>query len=281
MSNKSIYQFNQLFRRYFKTYLGLSISVFLFILYFQPFAITRFEFENTILFIAGFGIIIFITQVIVQIIFQTYLVRNVPDEEEKSMVNSLYYFTLLALSSIAFTFYIRYVGHTALTFNLVVRVVIICLSIPVTMHLRNKIAAIQGKNKVLLQENRSLHDRLNRYTDKYSNKIIELNSENESENIKVLVSELVFIKSADNYVEVGFLEGGEFKKKMIRNTLKNFEQQLKEFNHFIRTHRSSIVNMKYIAKLNKDFNTYWISLDDIKETIPVSRQYLMSVKQLL
>ena len=281
MSNRTVYHFNQLSRRYFKTYLGLSTSVFLFILYFQPFATNLFEFENKILFIAGFGFITFITQVLVQIMFQAYLVRSVPDVEENVLLNSLYYITLLALSTIAFTFYIRYVGHTPLSFNLVVRVVIICLSIPVTIHLKNKMTSLIGKNKILLQENRSIQDKVKHYSEIYSNKMIELNSDNESDNIKILASELVFIKSADNYVEVGFLEGGELKKKMIRNTLKNFEMQLKEINYFIRTHRSSIVNMKYIDKLNKNFNTYWISLDDIKETIPVSRQYLNSVKQLL
>jgi hypothetical protein len=71
MSNRILFHFINLSRRYFKTYLGLSISVFLFILYFQPFATNLFEFENKILYIAGFGIIIFIIQVIVQIIFQS------------------------------------------------------------------------------------------------------------------------------------------------------------------------------------------------------------------
>jgi DNA-binding LytR/AlgR family response regulator len=281
MPNETIYHFNNISKRYFKTYLGLSISVFLFILYFQPFTTNRFEFENKILYIAGFGIIIFIIQVIVQIIFQSILIRDENEREENSLLNALYYFSLLSLSTVAITFYIRYVGHTAVTFNLVVRVVILCLSIPVTIHLKNKLESIHGKYKNLLHENRLMEDKLKQFTGYYSNRFIELSSDNDSNNIKILLSELVFIKSADNYVEVGFLDGGEFKKKMIRNTLKNIEQQLKEFNNFIRTHRSSIVNMKYILKLNKNFNTYWLTLDETKETIPVSRQYLMAVKDLL
>ena len=95
-----------------------------------------------------------------------------------------------------------------------------------------------------------------------------------------MVADLVFVKSADNYVEIGFRDGGEIKKKMIRNTLKNVEKQLEEFNNFVRTHRSCIVNIQYIDKLHKNFNTYWLTLDETRETIPVSRQYLMSVKDL-
>jgi DNA-binding LytR/AlgR family response regulator len=216
-----------------------------------------------------------------KLFFKAYLIHNETDKEENSLLNALYYFSQLALSSVAITFYIRYVGQSAVTFNLVVRVVILCLSIPVTMHLKNKLETLHGKYKYLLHENRLMQDKLKHFTQNYSNRFIELNSDNDSNNIKILVSELVFIKSADNYVEVGFLEGGEFKKKMIRNTLKNIEQQLKEFNNFIRTHRSSIVNMKYIDKLNKNFSTYWLTLDETKETIPVSRQYLMAVRDLL
>lgn len=281
MSNNTINQFIALSKKYFRIYLGISISVFLFILFFQPFPSKNFEFENKQLFSAGFGLIVFIILVLVQIIFQRHLLRNEKDEEENSLLDSVYYFTQVALTSVAFVFYIRYVGRTDITFNIVVRAIIICLSAPVTIHLKNTLASMHGKHKILLQENRLMHENLKQFSENYANRFIELNSENESDNIRILVSEVIFIKSADNYVEVGFLEDGEFKRKMIRNTLKNLETQLKEFNNFVRTHRSSIVNMQYIDKLNKNFNTYWLTLDETKETIPVSRQYLMAVKDLL
>ena len=106
-------------------------------------------------------------------------------------------------------------------------------------------------------------------------------SDNDSDNFRIQVSEIVYVKSADNYVEIGYHDEGMVKRKMVRNTLRNVEQQLAEFNNFIRTHRTSLVNIQYIDKLNKNFNTYWLSLDKTKETIPVSRQYLLPVKELL
>lgn len=279
MSNNIINQFIALSKKYFKIYLGISISVFLFILFFQPFPTINFEFENKLLFIAGYGLIIFIIQVIVQIIFQRYLTHNETDGEYSSLLNSVYYFLQIALTSVAFVFYIRYMGNTSITFNIVLRVVIISLSVPVTIHLKNTLLSMRGKYKKLLEETRLIQDKLKQFSESYTNKFIELNSENESDNIRIQVSEIVFVKSADNYVEVGFREGGEVRKKMIRNTLKNIEKQLKEFNNFVRTHRSSIVNIQYIDKLNKNFNTYWLTLDETQETIPVSRQYLMAVKE--
>jgi len=250
-------------------------------LFFQPFPTQDFEFDNKQLFIAGFGVIVFITQVIIQIIFQKHLIRSESSEEENTILNSLYYFSMVVLSGTAFVFYIQYVGHTQITFNTVVRVIIICLSLPVTIHLKNSFALLHVKHKSLLQENRMMQDKLKHFSENYASRLIELNSENEADNLRILVSEVVFVKAADNYVEVGYMDGGEFKKKMIRNTLKNIESQLTEFNNFIRTHRSSIFNIQYISRLHKNFNAYWLTINNSSETIPVSRQYLLTVKDLL
>ena len=281
MSNNIIDQFVSLSKKYFKIYFWISISVFLFILFFQPFPSYKFESENKNLFIAGYGAIIFIVQILVQIVFQRHLLRNNTDGEYNPLLNSLFYFSQIALTSVAFVFYIRYVGNTGITFNIVLRVVVISLSAPVTIYLKDMLLSMHEKYKKLLEENRQMQDKIRQFSESYADKFIEFTSENEADNIRLQVSEIIFVKSADNYVEIGFRDGGEIRKKMVRNTLKNIEKQLREFNNFVRTHRSGIVNIQYIDKLNKNFNSYWLTLIDTKETIPVSRQYLMVVKDLL
>ncbi len=259
MSNITIDQFITLSKKYFKTYLGISISVFLFILFFQPFPTINFEFENKQLFIAGYGVIIFIVLVIVQIIFQRFLLLINIEDEYNSLLNSLYYFAQTALTSVAFVFYIRYVANSEITFNVVLRVVVISLSVPVTLYLKNTFWLMQLKYKKMFEENRLMQDKLRQFSENYGNKFIELDSENESDNIRIQVSEIIFVKSADNYVEVGFRDDGEFRKKLIRNTLRNIEKQFNKFNNFVRTHRSSIVNIQYIDKLNKNFNSLLVN----------------------
>ena len=281
MVENGINRFFAVSKQYFKTYIAISISVFLFILFFQPFPTVDFEFDNKQLYIAGYGLIFFIIQVVVQIIFQPHLLQNNTEREYHTILDSLYYFLLMALTSIAVVFYIRFVGNTSITFNLVLRVVVLSMSLPVVLFLKNSLSSMYVKNKKLLEENHLLQDKLQQFSESYSNRLIELNSENESDSLRILVSEIVFVRSADNYVEVGFRDDGEVQKKMIRNTLKNIESQLKEFNYFVRTHRSCIVNIEFIEKLNKNFNTYWLTLVDTNETIPVSRQYLLAVKELL
>ncbi len=274
-------QYINLTKKNFRTYLGIAISIFLFILFFQPFTVDKFEFENNMLFIAGFGMIVLLTLIISQILFHRILVKADKENLSDSIWVPLYFLFQIVTSSLAFVFYLRYVGQNSMTFNTVVKVVIICFSLPVTLFLRYRLSIDQLRIHELLRETRAMQDKLKQFSESYINKHIEIISENESDNFRIQVSEIVYIKSADNYVEVGYHEEGLVKKKMLRNTLRNIEHQLVDFNNFIRTHRTSLVNIQYIDKLNKNFNSYWLSLDKTKETIPVSRQYLMAVKELL
>ncbi len=280
-ANNKINQFIYLTKTLFRLYISIAISIFLFILFFQPFNADKFEFENKLLFLAGFGIIVLIFLIISQALFLPTLLKKEENSNSNSVHVSLYYFFQIAATSLAFVFYIRYVGQISITFNTVVRVVFICLSLPVTINLKFWINSSQIRFKKLLLETRLMQDKLKQFSESYTNKHIEIVSENESDNFRIQVSEIVYVKSADNYVEIGYHDEGAVKKKMVRNTLRNVEQQLVEFNNFIRTHRTSLVNIQYIDKLNKNFNTYWLSLDNTKESIPVSRQYLITVKDLL
>lgn len=281
VTNNKINQFIHLTQSYFRLHLGIAISIFLFILLFQPFEVDKFEFENKNLFLAGFGIIVLIFLISAQIIFQRIPLDNENENSDKPFYIPLYYFFLVVSTSLAFIFYLRYVGETSITYYIVVKVIYICLSLPVTMYLKFRINSYQFRLKKLLQESSPMQDKQKQNSDSYANMYIEIVSENESENFRIQVSEIVYAKSADNYVEIGYHDEGIVKKKMIRNTLRKVELQLGVFNNFIRTHRTCLVNIQYIEKLNKNFNTHWLSLDKTKETIPVSRQYLLAVKDLL
>lgn len=280
-TNKKIDQFILFAKSYYRTYLGIAISIFLFILFFQPFSTEKFQFENKLLFLAGFGIIVLIFLFISQAIFQHTLSKKDEENNSSTVYVPLYYLFQIVATSLAFVFYIGFVGQISVTISIVVRVVFICLSLPVTIHLKIAIDTYQKRLKKLLFNTRSMQDKLKQFSESYSNKHIEIISESESDNFRIQVSEIVFVKSADNYVEIGYHDAGTVKKRMLRNTLRNVEQQLSEFNNFIRTHRSSLVNIQYIEKLNKNFNSYWLSIDKTKETIPVSRQYLVAVKDLV
>ncbi len=63
------------------------------------------------------------------------------------------------------------------------------------------------------------------------------------------------------------------------NTLKNIETQLVNHKNFIRSHRTSIVNVLYVEGLAKTNNGYSLKMSCFDEEMPVSRQFLMQVKE--
>lgn len=261
--------------------LSISFSIFLFVLFFQPFPLDKFDFNNTLLFVAGLGTIVFLIMVLVRITFPWFFQNNHHSNYELVFPTYLKGFFILALCSVAFAFYLAYVGSVSITFYIMAKVVLICLAPPVVLGLYDSIRELKQQNESLIIEKKIIQKQVEKYEEDYLNKSIEFISENISENFSLLIAEVAFIKSADNYVEIVYKEGDNFKKKLIRNTLKNIEQQIKQYSNFIRCHRICIVNMHYIEKLNRSYSSHWLTIKGFNEQIPVSRQYLLKLKEAL
>jgi DNA-binding LytR/AlgR family response regulator len=261
--------------------LSISFGVFLFVLFFQPFTFEDFDFNNSLLFVAGLGTIVFIIMVIIRIVIPWIFRKD--NQETKVLVLPSYFnaFIILVLSSLAFEFYLRYVGMVHITFFITIKVILICLAVVIILSFYDLLDELKQQNELLIIEKRAIQKQIGKYEDELLNKSIEFISENNSENFSLLISEVAVIKSADNYVEIIFKEGNNFKKKLIRNTLRNIELQIKQYSNFIRCHRICIVNLHYIEKLTRNNNNHWLILKDYDEQIPVSRQYLLRLKEAL
>ena len=261
--------------------LSISFGVFLFVLFFQPFTFDGFDFNNRLLFVAGLGAIVFVIMVVIRIVIPWIFRKN--DQESKVLVLPSYFnaFIILVLSSIAFEFYLRYVGMVHITFFITIKVILVCLAMVLILNFYDLVDELKQQNELLIIEKRSIQRQIGKYEDDLLNKSIDFISENNSENFSVLISEVVVIKSADNYVEIIYKEGNNYKKKLIRNTLRNIELLLKPYSNFIRCHRICIVNLHYIEKLIRSNNNHWLIIKSYGEQIPVSRQYLLRLKEAL
>ncbi len=261
--------------------LSICFGVFLFVLFFQPFPISNFDFNDRLLFVAGLAGIVFLFIFLVRIV-SPWLIQNFgPGNYESIFPAYMNSFIMLALNSVAFAFYLHYVGFVSITFYIMFRVVSICLAVPVILQLHDTLKELRQQNESLIQEKKSIQKQVEKYEENYLNKSVSFVSENNTGDLTLLIADLVLIKSADNYVEIIYKEGENFKKKLIRNTLKNIEQQIKSYSNLIRCHRICIVNTHYVEKLNKNYNNHWLAIKGYDEQIPVSRQYLLKLKEAL
>jgi len=190
-------------------------------------------------------------------------------------------FLIMALSAVGVAFYLRYVGLVGITFYGMFKIVLICLVSPVFLNIYDRFVKLRMLNESLVREKETIRKTMQQYEDDYQNQTIEFVSEYGADHLNLRIADVVLLRSADNYVEVFYREGAATRKQLIRSTLKNVEQQVKPFSSFVRCHRTSVVNSFYIEKLNRKFNSHWLKLKGFDEPVPVSRQHLLRIKELV
>lgn len=109
---------------------------------------------------------------------------------------------------------------------------------------------------------------------------ISLFSENNNEQLHLKTTELFYLTSADNYIEIVYASGKKTSQKLLRGTLQRAEEQI---NHpgIIRCHRSYIVNLQKVIAVDGTAQGYRLDLRGSDKSIPVSRSYKKAVMQFL
>jgi len=273
-----------LFAHKFKSESGLhlriSAGMFLFILFFQPFPLTGFSFNNYILIIAGLGAIIFFAFATARILLPLIIGK---DEDVETQIFPPYLKGLLIflISATAFVFYLMYVGSVRINFYIVFKIALICIAPPVILDIYDTVYELKKQINSLVSERKAVQRQVEKFEEDYLNKSVEFISENDNENFILHIAEVALIRSADNYVEIVYKEGVTFKKKLIRNTMKNIEQQIRDYSNFLRCHRVCIVNVHFVDSLRLISNNYTLIIKGFDEKIPVSRQYLLKLREAL
>ena len=110
---------------------------------------------------------------------------------------------------------------------------------------------------------------------------VVLFAENGKEKFEFHISSLIYISSEGNYVEV-FSQNEVVEIKLIRNSLKKTEEQLRDFPFILRCHRAYMVNMKKITKATGNAQGFKLTLENVEnKRIPVARSYTKQFKELL
>ncbi len=262
-------------------FLGISLGIVLFVMVFDPFHVEQLDFENRILFASGFGIIIFLIVFLIGIAHPSFIGKAIEEEKYPELRLGIRNLLIWFLSALSISFYLNFLKTVSLTSYDVYKIALICLLPPVIIGIYEKMLELREKNEALLLSEEILKKQISNLEQNESRELIDFYSENRSEKFSLQSSDILFIKSADNYAEIHYTEGDQLKKRLIRNTLKNLELQLEAFPNFIRCHRISIVNLHKIEKLVANCNTHALIIKGLEEKLPVSRSYFLKVKDSL
>lgn len=121
-------------------------------------------------------------------------------------------------------------------------------------------------------------------TSETSEGLIELRGEGK-ENARIEIDSLVYALADDNYIDLFCLgKNGEIEKLAMRVTMKSLLSQLEQYPQFIRIHRSTLVNLKYVLRSEaglKPLKNLSIKAQDHATKLPVSKSYQDKVAYVL
>lgn len=164
-------------------------------------------------------------------------------------------------------------GHfSVLSIVVFIGIVFLIYIIPVSIIiLGHYIYLLKKQIKVTSQINRTISDK---NVTRNSSEKITITASNQRDNITLNLIDLLCITSADNYIDVYYLESKVLKHNLLRNTLNNIEKQIAKNSQSIkRCHKSFIVNVDLVKSISGNATGYKIELEGVEFLIPISRKY--------
>lgn len=271
------YPFNDNLKVNTRSISSVSLGIFLFLLFFQPFEVQNPDFNNRLIILATFGAITLVLLSIFRLVIPSIFITAFSEERWTILKEIIIDLLFVICNSVAFAFFARYVGRIPMTFPIVINIVIISITAAAVVVITNQFYLL--KKKVQRLETSPQDTTPNEPVE--IPKEIEFESENKTEYFTLFLEQLILIKSANNYIEIIYKQNDEIRKKLIRSTMKSTENLLQKYPEIIRCHRSCMVNKNYIKKVSRGSDGLTLNLFDYPQEIPVSRQYVLRLKESL
>ncbi len=258
----------------------ISLGMFLFVLFFQPFESRQQDFNNRLVFLLGIAVITFVILVLFRIIMPASLTRRIHAESLKISNEVGLVLMIWVFITAGNIFYLYYVGKIELTFAEAVQISLFSAFPSIILKLADVNMMLREQLRHFVRRNLKLEHDMANARERQSDPVV-FESESQTEKIELLPDEVMLIRSADNYVEIYYKDEDHVKHKLLRNTLKNMQQVLKHHDEFLRCHRTCIVNSSHILNMTNSYKGHRLKLLDFDEEIPVSRQYLLGIKDVI
>jgi DNA-binding LytR/AlgR family response regulator len=100
---------------------------------------------------------------------------------------------------------------------------------------------------------------------------VVLSAESGKEKAEIRLSDLLLIKSIDNYVEIYTADNGLVVTQILRSSLRRIEQDLKDHLFLFKCHRAFLVNVRNISRIAGNSQGYKLIFKGIEFSVPVSR----------
>lgn len=111
--------------------------------------------------------------------------------------------------------------------------------------------------------------------------LIHIGSQLKKEELNFYPNQFIYAESDGNYTTFHLKLENQIKRKIIRNSISNIEQQLSSIPFLFKTHRAFIVNIKMVDSQKGNSLGYRLKLSGVENEIPVSRQKTKDFDQIM
>jgi len=254
----------------------ISIGVFLFLWLFQPFEIGQLDTRLKYYFIVGFAFITFISLSLYLLFIPSLLPGRFASAQWNIKKEIFWNLWILFTLLVGYFFFTQALGVMKFNFYMVIKLVLTAI-LPIS------VLTILNHNK-MLRAHLKLADELNKKLKEHKlvqDKIVSFRSDYQKDSLAIKANTLVYIRSADNYIEVFWKESDIIKNQMVRCSMVHAEEAVKEHKFIFKCHRSYIVNINYIEHFEGNSQGYKLFFENIDNPIPVSKSSASRLQELI
>lgn len=268
------YPFNDDLKYNSKLIFFISIGVLGFLYLFQPLDLSLMNSTEKLYVVLGLAAITFLSLslnlLILPSLFPSIFIKRIWNIKKEIFWN----LWILSTISVGYYLYYKVLGVFDIDFRMILGLTVIAI-IPITgiiivnrnRMLRHNLKSAESINKKL-QENKNIEERL-----------VHFESDYVKDNLSIKVSLLLLIRAANNYIEVFWKEGKNVKSQMIRTSLRKAEELLHEHKFIFKCHRSYMVNVNFIDKVEGSVQGYKIFFESIDFSVPVSKNFASKLRE--
>lgn len=265
-----------------KIILPVSLFIALFVLIFQPFGLSNYQNPHKFLILAGYG---FVTLIIlaVDLIVLPFLFQGSYREEKWTVLKEIFYlvFILVTIGLGNLLYSAWMIGiKLSLANILIFQVFTVAIGIipitAITLIKQNYLFRKYSESAARISSSLSHQEK-----DIPMNDLLKITSESGTDEVSLLISSLVFVKSEGNYITVGYLKNGRIAKTLLRNTMKYAEERLSCQPSVFKCHRSWLVNLDKIERVSGNSQGLKLSMEGYEEHVPVARNLAGEFKRII
>ena len=247
--------------------IGIGIFIFLFLAIFQPFEIYQITSRSKYYYLLGFGLMTTISLGIFHIILPSQLPK-IFNENKWTVGKQVLYFLLTSsfILGICYIYFIWYNSH-----NLDLRDFIVFYLETFALGLFPIFGIVMANYIRLLKKHQFEPSIPTATSDSISPSSVQfVLQEAGKESLSLSSEELLFVKSAGNYVEIHFIKEDTTKVSVLRTTLSEVEKSICS-EDILRCHRSYIVNTAHVKEITGNAQGFQLHFDLSDSIIPVAR----------